>query len=149
MRTALAVSFSALIAAASLVAPAMASPPPPAAVKQEMDPQAKRISGSDNYVPTFGLRASIARGRNVSGVLAVDAGLDIPDSKLRKRVEAIRPRLMSTMREVVLNYASLSYVVGEKPDAEMLRARLQKAVDLLLGKDQTKVVLASVIVFAD
>jgi hypothetical protein len=31
----------------------------------------------------------------------------------------------------------------------MLRARLQKAVDLLLGKDQTKVVLASVIVFAD
>jgi hypothetical protein len=148
MRTALALS-AALLAAASFATPAMANPPPPVAPKQEMDPQAKRISGSDNYVPTFGLRASIARGRNVSGVLAVDAGLDIPDAKLRKRVEGIRPRLMSTMREVVLNYASLSYVVGEKPDAEMLRARLQKAVDLLLGKDQTKVVLASVIVFAE
>jgi hypothetical protein len=148
MRTALALGLSALLAA-SLAAPATAAPPPPPAVKSDMDPQAKRISGSDNYVPTFGLRASIARGRNITGVLAVDAGLDIPDSKLRKRVESIRPRLLSTMREVVLNYASLSYVVGEKPDAEMLRARLQKAVDQLLGKDLTKVVLASVIVFAD
>jgi hypothetical protein len=148
MRTALALGFSTLLAA-SFAGPAMANPPPPPAVKSDMDPQAKRISGSDNYVPTFGLRASIARGRNVMGVLAVDAGLDIPDSRLRKRVEAIRPRLLSTMREVVLNYAALSYVVGEKPDAEMLRFRLQKAVDQLLGKDQTKVVLASVIVFAD
>ena len=146
MRKALAILSAALLAQVLAPAPAMANPPPPAA-KPEMDPQAKRITGSDNYVPTFGLRASITRGRTVTGVLAVDAGLDIPDSKLRKRVEAIRPRLMNTLREVVLNYASLSYVVGEKPDAEMLRIRLQKAVDQLFGKDQAKVALATVIVF--
>jgi len=146
MRKALAILSAALLAQVLAPAPAMANPPPPAG-KPEMDPQAKRITGSDNYVPTFGLRASITRGRTVTGVLAVDAGLDIPDSKLRKRVEAIRPRLMNTLREVVLNYASLSYVVGEKPDAEMLRIRLQKAVDQLFGKDQAKVALATVIVF--
>jgi regulator of protease activity HflC (stomatin/prohibitin superfamily) len=136
-----------LILAALLAAAPAAANPPPAAPKQEMDPQAKRITGSENYVPTFGLRASITRGFNVHGVLAVDAGLDIPNSKTRKRVEAIKPRLMSTLRDVVLNYASLSYMLGEKPDAEIIRARLQKAVDQAVGKGEARVALASVIVF--
>ncbi len=112
-----------------------------------MDPQAQRISGSPNYFPTFGLRASIARGFNTRGVLAVDAGLDVPDEKIRKTAEALRPRLISSMREAVSNYASLSYVVGEKPDADIVRARLQKAVDQVLGKDKARVTLASMIVF--
>ena len=142
MRHGIALALAALLAAAPV-----AASPPPVAPKQEMDPQAKRITGSENYVPTFGLRASITRGFNVHGVLAVDAGLDIPSSKTRKRVEAIKPRLMSTLRDVVLNYASLSYVLGEKPDAEILRARLQRAVDQAVGKGEARVTLASVIVF--
>ena len=133
--------------AVAVATPAGASPPPPAAAAKVEDPGAKRITGSENYVPTFGLRASITRGRDIHGVLAVDAGLDIPSDKMRKHVEAVRPRLMSTMRDVVLNYASLTYVIGEKPDADMLLLRLQKAVDAVLGKDQAKVALASVIVF--
>ncbi len=112
-----------------------------------MDPQAKRITGSDNYVPTFGLRASIARGFKVHGVLAVDAGLDVPKEATRKMCAAIRPRLMSSMRDAILNYAFLSYTVGEKPDVDILAARLQKAVDGVLGKGEARVALASVIVF--
>ena len=141
-------SFSPLLSCPPLP---YASPPAPAATppRDETDPQAKRITGSDTYVPTFGLRASIARGFKIHGVLAVDAGLDVPDLKAVKKVEAMKPRIMSSMREAVLAYASLSYVVGERPDADMLRARLQKAVDQVLGKDQAKVALASVIVFND
>ena len=142
---------AALIAALAVALPvdvAGAAPPAPAA-KAEMDPGAKRITGSDKYVPTFGLRASITRGRHVHGVLAVDAGLDIPSDKVRKRVEAVRPTLMNTMREVVLNYASLAYVIGDRPDADMLLIRLQKAVDTVLGKGEARVALASVIVFED
>lgn len=134
-----------LSAAPAVAAPPAASPPP----RDETDPQAKRITGSETYVPTFGLRASISRGFTVHGVLAVDAGLDVPDQKMVKKVEAMKPRIMSSMREAVLSYASLSYVVGEKPDADMLRARLQRAVDGVLGKDAAKVALASVIVFKD
>jgi hypothetical protein len=126
--------------------PAGASPPPAAPPKTE-DPGAKRITGSENYVPTFGLRASITRGREVHGVLTVDAGLDVPSDKVRKHLEGVRPRLMNSMREVVLNYASLTYAIGEKPDADMIRLRLQRAVDTVLGKDAAKVALASVIVF--
>ena len=136
-----------LAALAVAVTPADASPPPPAAPPKVEDPGAKRITGSENYVPTFGLRASITRGREIHGVLTVDAGLDVPSDKTRKFVEGVRPRLMNSMREVVLNYASLTYAIGERPDADMIRLRLQKAVDTVLGKDQAKVALASVIVF--
>lgn len=136
----------ALLLASALAGKASAAPPtaPP---KAEMNPQAKRITGSDNYVPTFGLRASIARGFKVYGVLAVDAGLDVPKEATRKLCETIRPRLISSMRDAILNYASLSYVVGERPDVDILAARLQKAVDAVLGKGEARVALASVIVF--
>ena len=135
-----------LLASSLAVGRASASPPAPPA-KPEMDPQAKRITGSEKYFPTFGLRASISRGFKVHGVLAVDAGLDVPEEQVRKTAEAMRPRLMSSMRDAVLNYATLSYVVGEKPDADILRARLQKAVDQVLGGNKARVALASVIVF--
>lgn len=138
-------------ALALLLATAMAgrasAAPPATTTKPEMDPQAKRITGSDNYVPTFGLRASIARGFKVHGVLAVDAGLDVPKEQTRKQCDALRPRLISAMRDAILNYASLSYQVGEKPDVDILAARLQKAVDSVLGKGEARVALASVIVF--
>ena len=88
-----------------------------------------------------------ARGFKLHGVLAVDAGLDVPKEEARKTCAAIRPRLTSAMRDAILNYASLSYVVGEKPDVDILSARLQKAVDGVLGKGLARVALASVIVF--
>ena len=135
----------ALLLASALAGKASAAPPP--APIGEMDPAAKRISGSDNYVPTFGLRASIARGFKVYGVLAVDAGLDVPKEATRKLCESIRPRLISSMRDAILNYASLSYIVGDRPDVDILAARLQKAVDAILGKGEARVALASVIVF--
>lgn len=135
----------ALLLTSALTGRAFAAPPN--APSTEMDPAAKRISGSDNYVPTFGLRASIARGFKIYGVLAVDAGLDVPKEQTRKLCVAIRPRLISSMRDAILNYASLSYVLGERPDVDILAARLQKAVDGVLGKGEARVALASVIVF--
>ncbi len=47
----------------------------------------------------------------------------------------------------MLNYASLSYVIGERPDADILRARMQKAADQVLGKGEARLALACVIVF--
>jgi len=137
--------FLAFLLASALAGRASAAPPSSASA--EMDPQAKRITGSNNYVPTFGLRASIARGFKVHGVLAVDAGLDVPKEQTRKLAEAIRPRLISAMRDSVMNYAALTYTPGERPDVEILSARLQKAVDQVLGKGEARVALASVIIY--
>lgn len=140
-------AFALLLASSLAAGRAEAAPPPAAPMKPEMDPQAKRITGSEKYIPTFGLRASISRGFKVYGVLAVDAGIDAPEEATRKMADSIRPRLISAMRDAVLGYASLSYVVGEKPDADMLRGKLQKAVDQTLGAGKARVALASVIVF--
>jgi hypothetical protein len=147
MRRTLAALPAALAIAALAVMPAAGAPPAPP--KPEMDPQAKRITGSENYVPTFGLRATITRGFTIYGSLTVDAGLDVPDAKTKKKVEALKPRIMSSMHEAVLNYASISYVIGDRPDADMVRARLQKAVDSVLGKGVAIVALAGLIVFKD
>ena len=130
--------------APGLTGRAVAEPP---TGKPEVDPLAKRITGSENYVAIFGLRATISHGYSVSGVMAVDAGLDVPSVKTRKRVAGLKPRLMSEMRDAVLTYASLAYVDGQKPDADRLEIRLQKAVDSLLGPGEARVALASVIVY--
>ncbi len=140
------------LAASPLVLPAgtaAANPPPKEQKADAVDPLAKKITGSDAYVPMFGLRATLTRNFNLQGVLAVDAGLDVPEAKVRKQVAAIMPRLRSSMREAVQNYAALSYLSGHRPNADMLVARLQKAVDHELGKGVATVTLASVIVFSD
>ena len=66
-----------------------------------------------------------------------------------QNIQELRLMLLafSALRDAVLNYASLSYVPGERPDADILRARMQKAVDQVLGKGEARVALASVIVF--
>lgn len=135
-----------LLASLLTIGRASASPPAAKPVAEE-DPQAKRITGSANYFRTFGLRASIVRGLGVNGVIAVDAGLDIPDEETRKRAEAMRPRVISQMREAVLDYGSQSYIVGERPDLIILKSRLQKAADQVLGKGESRVTIASCIVF--
>jgi len=141
-----------LLVAGLAVAPAARAAPPAPAHGEETpaakpDPSATRVTGSANYMPTFGLRASITRGNKVRGVLAVDAGIDVPDAKLRKQIEATKPRLMSAMRDAVLAYANLSYTVGAPPDADLLKSRMQKAVDAQIGPGKAKVALASVLVF--
>lgn len=142
--------LASLALAALSASPALASPPPPATSSEDqVDPLAKKITGSTAYVPTFGLRVTIARGMYIKGNLSVDAGLDIPDKKMRKKAVATMPRLRSTLLEALQGYASLTYAAGDKPDADMLLVRLQKAVDSVLGKDVATVTLASVIVFSD
>ena len=111
------------------------------------DPFAKKVTGSPNYVSMFGIRASVADGFSVAAFLSVDAGLDVPDAKVRKKVVAIRPRIMDALRRAVASYANLGYELGYPPNLEMMRARMQKAVDAQIGPGEAQVVLASVIVF--
>ena len=148
MRT-LAPLLAALAFSLPASAPASAAPPPPAGEQKAVDPLAKKITGSDAYIPTFGLRATISRSMRLHGFIAVDAGLDVPKPETRRRVEALKPRVLNDMRDALAGYASLGYIIGEKPDADMLRARLQRAVDAVLGPGEARVALASVIVFPD
>ncbi|MEM6626565.1 MAG: hypothetical protein AAGB25_01385 [Pseudomonadota bacterium] len=119
----------------------------PAAKTETIDPLARKITGSPKYMPIFGLRSSITEGFSVTGFLAVDAGLEIPNDKDREKAEATRPRLVDAMRSALATYADRSYIRGEPPNADMIRARLQRAVDRELGPGKASVALASLILF--
>ncbi|ACT60580.1 hypothetical protein [Hirschia baltica] len=145
--------YSARFALIATIVLALASPmayalaPAAKASSGQIDPTAKKISGSEDYVPFFGIRVSVASGFAVSAVMAVDAGLHIEKSKTRKHVEAIRPRIMDNLRIAVTGYANGPYREGMVPDLDILEGRMQRAVDKQLGKGASQVVLASVIVF--
>ncbi|WP_018997573.1 hypothetical protein [Hirschia maritima] len=140
-------SFAALIVLALAGSMAHAAPPAKKPSAGQIDSSAKKISGSQDYVPFFGIRASVTSGFSVAGFMAVDAGLHIEKSKIRKHVEVIRPRIMDNLRMAVTGYANGPYREGAVPDLDILRARMQRSVDKQLGKGASKVVLASVIVF--
>jgi hypothetical protein len=116
--------------------------------KSEMiDPVARKISGSQDYVPFFGLRTTVTSGFSVAGYMTVDAGLHVEKSKIRKRLQAIRPRIFDAMRMAVTGYANGRHRVGEVPNIEMIRGRMQRVVDKQLGPGNATVVMASVMMF--
>ncbi len=140
--------FAATAASALVLSPETASA---ASVSKDMetaDPLAKKITGSEDYVPMFGIRASVSFGFTVSGVIQVDAGLHVVDSKVRKRIDAIRPRINDALRRAVTNYANGPYRDGQVPNLDVLRARMQRAMDKQVGAGNAQVMLASVIIIS-
>ena len=139
------ISASLCLGAAAHAAPAKKSDPPAGGYDRE----AKMITGSQEYMSMFGLRASIAEGFSIAGYLSVDAGINIPDAKLLKQARAIRPRLNDAMRQALASYVSSPYMMGATPDLRIIRGRMQRAVDKHLGKGNSTVLLASVILFPE
>ena len=133
--------------ALSALGPVAFAAAPKADADVTADPLARKITGSRNYVSMFGMRASVVSGFTVSGFISVDAGLDVPNSRMRKQIQATRPRLMDAMRQSLMSYANGPYKAGTAPNLDMLSARMQRAIDRQIGAGNATVVLASVIVF--
>lgn len=108
--------------------------------------QQKRITSSENYIAVPGLIAAIAVDYRFSGLLQVEAGLDIPDSKARARAGQSMPRLRDSMRTAVADYVGNFYSAGAVPDPVQIKRRLQNAVDAILGPKIATVTLAVVMV---
>lgn len=136
--------LAALALSASLPAYAGAAS---SAAEPTIDPLAKKITGSQSYVSMFGIRASITHRFTSAGFIAVDAGLDVPEARTRKQIAAIRPRIVDALRQSVAVYANGSYRMGEAPNLDLLRSRMQRAVNRQIGEGKATVLLASVIVF--
>ncbi len=111
-----------------------------------VSPQQKRITSSENYVAVPGLIAAIAVNYRFSGLLQVEAGLDIPDAKARTRAGQSMPRLRDSMRTAVADYVGNFYTAGTAPDPAQIKRRLQNAVDAILGPKIATVTLAVVMI---
>jgi hypothetical protein len=112
----------------------------------KIDKAALRITGSTKYIAITGLNAPIANLEGFSGMMALDAGLEIQDDKERKRAANQLPRLRDALRRAVHSYLNISYEQGKVPDLDMLGMRLQRAVDGTLGAGIAKVTIASALI---
>lgn len=130
----------------ALVFSAFAVGPAAAAGKNPESGQKRLATGSPNYVAAPVVTAPIPRGHAFSGLLQVDSGFDIPDARLRARVQALQPRIRADMREALAYYTRAYYRSGAVPDTTRIAAQMQAAADRTIGQSGARLVLVSVMV---
>lgn len=112
----------------------------------QIDKATARITGSQIYVPVTGLNVPIAQWDGYTGMMAVDVGLEIEDSKKREYALATMPRVRDALRQSVHVYMNGFYVVDSVPDLDAMSVRMQRAIDKALGPGVAKVTIASAII---
>ncbi|WP_421788472.1 hypothetical protein [Hyphobacterium sp.] len=104
------------------------------------------ITSSDDFIPLDPLTATVHSDFRLRGILHIEAGLDIPDSRLRHRAERLMPRLRDRYVSALAMYAGANYSYGEVPDADRISDILQQATDEALGESGAEVLLGMVII---
>lgn len=126
--------LSLIVLASSLAAPALAA-----------DDKAKKKSGGENYVPINPITGTINRSGGRRGVLSVDCGLEIDDTKLREYALLALPRLRAAYEQVVMVYAA-GMPSGSEPNADYLAQSLQRQTDLILKRPGARFLIGAVLV---
>lgn len=106
----------------------------------------RMITSSPGYVPLTALTASVHADYQIRGVLQIEAGLEIPDSRLRARAERLMPRLRDAYVAALSRYAGANYRFGDVPDTDRISLVLQQATDEILGEDGADFLLGMVII---
>lgn len=132
-------------------APALASPPPSdhGGAEGAAAPQAQRgrsITSSPDFVPLAPLTATLQADYRLRGILQIEAGLEIPDRRLRTQAEDMMPRLRNAYVTQLSIYAGANYRYGEMPDADRISMMLQQATDEVLGQEGARVLLGMVVI---
>lgn len=142
--------FAALVLAFAGTASAHASPPPSSGDGHGAPPQqtqrGRSITSSPDFVPLAPLTATLQADYRLRGILQIEAGLEIPDSRLRARAEEMMPRLRNAYVTQLSIYAGANYRYGEMPDAERISVMLQRATDEVLGQEGARVLLGMVVI---
>lgn len=139
---ALVLSFALLC---GIAAPAMAAPPP----AQSDDSRHRNLTSSDSYMPLPPLTATVQAQRRARGLLQIEAGLEVEDAELRRRIDRLMPRLRNAYVSALTMYTGMYYQYGDVPDADRIAAMLQEATDMTLGREGAEVLLGMIIIHSD
>lgn len=134
------------LTAGALPAAALA---PPASDSGSDDARHRNITSSDSYMPLPPLTATVQANRRARGILQIEAGLEVEDYQLRRRVERYMPRLRNAYVTAMSVYTGNYFQYGEVPDADRIAALLQEATDMTLGEDGAEVLLGMIIIHSD
>ena len=91
------------------------------------------------------LTANVVRSNGRMGVVTIEAGLDIPDEKLRTKAMQNLPRLRDAYNRALAGI-SPSTPRGGTPDLDRISVAMQQVTDKMLGQPGAKFLVGSVIV---
>jgi len=126
-----------------------AAPPAEGASSSDSDGRHRNLTSSSTYMPLPPLMAAVQSNFRSQGLLQIEAGLEIDDPRLRRRVERYMPRLRNAYVSALTLYAGSYYRFGEVPDADRIAALLQEATNMTLGQEGADVLLGMIIIHAD
>jgi hypothetical protein len=105
----------------------------------------KKKGGGITYIQFPTLTATVFRPDGHRGVLTVEAGVDVPNSALRARVNLSEPRLRAAYVQRLQAYV-WTLGPGDPPNPDYLSMVLQKETDQVLGQPGAKLLLGAMLV---
>lgn len=108
-------------------------------------PKKEAAGGESGFIGQMQVTATIMHAMRPAGLLQVDAGLVVPDSALRTRVQGLGPVLRAAWRAAAQDYVNRQYTRGRVPDARLMAQSLQAATDRVVGRPGAQVVMISLI----
>lgn len=120
-----------------LAGQALAAEPPPA------------TGGGGNQQASFVrlpvFTANFIRSNRTRGVISVESGVDVPDPKLRARIQLLVPRLRADLANRLALYTN-NLGPGAPPNLDLLVPQLQKQVDTTAGKPGARFLVLNVLI---
>jgi hypothetical protein len=104
----------------------------------------KKKSGGADYIPINTLTATTNKPGGRRGVLMVDCGISVPDTKLRERAVVSLPRLRAAYVQALLIYAA-GMPPGAEPNADFIVTALQRQTDLVLGRPGARLLIGAIV----
>ncbi|WP_323760633.1 hypothetical protein [Maricaulis sp.] len=144
--TALGTLLAAMGPVATASAGGTASPP---AQESSEDSRHRTITSSETYMPLPPMTATVQANHRAQGLLQIEAGLEISDNRLRRRVEMYMPRLRNAYLSALTIYTGMQYRYGDVPDADRIAQILQEATDITLGQEGAEVLIGMIIIHGD
>ena len=109
----------------------------------------RTLTASPTYMPLPPLTATVQADHRARGLLQIEAGLEIEDAALRRRVERYMPRLRNAYVSALSVYTGVNYRYGDIPDADRIAQLLQDATDIALGQEGAEVLIGMIIIHGD
>ena len=102
----------------------------------------RKTTQSESYVVFEPFYATILDNVRPRGLLLVELGLDVPDTKLREHVIHALPVLRDAYTRSLLVYSSTAVRPWRQPSVEDIAERLQAVTDQVMGQAGARVLLA-------
>jgi hypothetical protein len=122
--------------------PALAGP---LAARAAPEADEKKKGGGTSYIQFRTLTATIIRSDGRRGVLTVEAGVDVPDSGLRARVNISQPRLRAAYVQFLETYAG-GLAPGAPPDADYIAHSLQAQTNQVMRAPGARLLLGTILI---